>query len=576
MKKTPDKTNRPIRLLHIEDDISSRLLIKKVLKNHNFELLEAPTGLSGLELATQKIPDIILMDINLPDISGIELATKIKNTAGLERTVIIALTALPSEKARDLTLLAGCDGFLEKPIDPTLFPEQILKFAEGKREQISTSSLEQLHNQYEATLVNDLTQKVKELEKTNLKLKETSLKLQAHSSFLEKILEIISDLSSTNTVHEFVNELLNSLNYYFHYDTVVFLEFRNGGHRLKVKHAIGLEESEKKLLNFKFIPEKFGDLFKPKQVVFLEDPDSYLESSNGVNISQLGFRQLLLGFLGTSLQPETPDKIRRRLLPQLSQSVPRLFDQVANDEQSVLDRLTEYFRSEYLYRGGFVLISSRSERREVFGYEAVFLETLFRSASYMLINLTLMEQLRNLFIHAEREAVTDFLTGLYNYRYFMRQLNAEISRDTRHRSHFSLIMLDIDHFKNYNDRLGHQAGDEILKRIAEILTQNTRHSDIVARYGGEEFIIICPELDLKAAFLVAEKLRQIVANTPFPGVDLLDKKSLTISLGVAVFPDHGSNSEELIRSVDSALYHAKKSGRNTVCLYSKELHPNEH
>jgi len=131
-------------------------------------------------------------------------------------------------------------------------------------------------------------------------------------------------------------------------------------------------------------------------------------------------------------------------------------------------------------------------------------------------------------------------------------------------------MIDIDFFKNYNDAHGHQAGDLILQRIAKEMMENTRVSDIVCRYGGEEFVIICPELEKRAALQMAEKLRQIVENIELPSIENHEKSKLTISSGVASFPDDGETAFRLIRNADKALYKAKETGRNRVCVLAED------
>jgi diguanylate cyclase (GGDEF)-like protein len=149
------------------------------------------------------------------------------------------------------------------------------------------------------------------------------------------------------------------------------------------------------------------------------------------------------------------------------------------------------------------------------------------------------------------------------------QLNREVSRAQRHKSVFSLIMIDIDFFKSYNDAFGHQAGDLILRRIAHAMLENTRNSDMVCRYGGEEFCIICPELTKEDAKKTAEKLRQMVRTLELPIIKSLPTGYLTISSGIASFPDDGNNAYQLILNADKALYRAKESGRNQVCVVSK-------
>lgn len=159
-------------------------------------------------------------------------------------------------------------------------------------------------------------------------------------------------------------------------------------------------------------------------------------------------------------------------------------------------------------------------------------------------------------------AVTDGLTGLYNYRAFRRQLQLEISRSRRFHLPLSLLMMDIDYFKIYNDRFGHPKGDIVLKAFAKVLQENVRDVDVAARYGGEEFVLILPGTDKKAAKFVGEKIRKLVEQYPFPLAERLPKGRVTISVGVASFPQDTQNEDDLIRLMDQALYRAKNSGRN--------------
>ncbi len=159
-------------------------------------------------------------------------------------------------------------------------------------------------------------------------------------------------------------------------------------------------------------------------------------------------------------------------------------------------------------------------------------------------------------------AVTDGLTGLFNYRAFKNQIHHEIVRSKRFNLPISLLMIDIDHFKRYNDTFGHPKGDKVLKHFAELLTVNLREVDTIARYGGEEFAIILPGTNKKASCIVAEKLRKLVEDYDFPLSDQLPDKKLTISIGIANFPDDVEDENDLILSADRALYKAKNNGRN--------------
>src|SRR5256886_14100023 len=158
----------------------------------------------------------------------------------------------------------------------------------------------------------------------------------------------------------------------------------------------------------------------------------------------------------------------------------------------------------------------------------------------------------------ERLSVTDPLTGLYNRRHLMGTLANELQRSQRLRRTFSVLLLDVDHFKQYNDTPGHLAGDAVLVKVAEIFRKMTRSVDSVARYGGEEFVVMLIEAPIAIAATVAERIRARVAGEAFPG------GKMSVSIGAAEYPAHGDTPEELIASADAAMYRAKSEGRDRV------------
>jgi diguanylate cyclase (GGDEF)-like protein len=158
----------------------------------------------------------------------------------------------------------------------------------------------------------------------------------------------------------------------------------------------------------------------------------------------------------------------------------------------------------------------------------------------------------------ERLSVTDGLTGLTNHRALMQRLHEEALRSRRNKHPFAVIMADVDHFKQYNDEYGHPQGDIVLKQVAQILQQCTRTVDCVARYGGEEFAVLLPETSMSGALEVAERVRARVETSSFPG------RRVTLSVGVAEFPRHDDDPQGVIAVADSALYVAKRGGRNQV------------
>jgi len=165
---------------------------------------------------------------------------------------------------------------------------------------------------------------------------------------------------------------------------------------------------------------------------------------------------------------------------------------------------------------------------------------------------------------AASEAFTDSLTGLFNLRQFWLSLEHELARARRYRRQCSLAMIDIDFFKQYNDRHGHLRGDEVLNEVGALCGASIRDSDIAARYGGEEFMVIMPETGRDLALIAGEKLRRAVAEHPFPLQETQPGGILTVSVGIAPFPDDAATARELVDAADQALYRAKRRGRNRV------------
>ena len=167
--------------------------------------------------------------------------------------------------------------------------------------------------------------------------------------------------------------------------------------------------------------------------------------------------------------------------------------------------------------------------------------------------------------HTRRLASIDGLTELYNHRTFQERLAQEVGRAQRYRRPLSLLILDVDDFKRYNDLYGHLQGDRVLRDLARLLREASRVSDIVARYGGEEFAIILPETDRVNARKIGHRIREHVERYPFPGEERLPSGALTISVGVATYSQAGTK-DTLLQSADAALYRAKHAGRNRLCV----------
>ena len=163
-------------------------------------------------------------------------------------------------------------------------------------------------------------------------------------------------------------------------------------------------------------------------------------------------------------------------------------------------------------------------------------------------------------------ATRDGLTGLYNHRYFQELLKRELQQANPLEDVFSLLFLDLDNFKQYNDTHGHPQGDKLLRTFSKILLKGLRKTDIMARYGGEEFVVILPETPRENARIVAEKIRRYVESYKFYGRETQPLGTVTISIGISTFPIDGLEKKDLIKTADDALYEAKERGRNQVCM----------
>ncbi len=206
--------------------------------------------------------------------------------------------------------------------------------------------------------------------------------------------------------------------------------------------------------------------------------------------------------------------------------------------------------------GIFHLRKATTEDPEVMKTTGQFATTVAEAMALALSNLKLRETLRN-------QAIRDGLTGLFNRRYLEETLERELSRGKRQGSPLGVIMLDLDHFKEYNDTYGHNAGDELLCALGQLIQDQVRKEDIACRFGGEEFLLIMPGAPLEVALARATSLNESVKELHTQSGSL---KPITISAGVAIFPDHGANGKEVIRAADAALYRAKEEGRDRVVV----------
>ena len=212
---------------------------------------------------------------------------------------------------------------------------------------------------------------------------------------------------------------------------------------------------------------------------------------------------------------------------------------------------------------GIIGIGEKLYGNEISQTDFELFHVLVNIISISIENALHYEEVKNL-------SLTDGMTNLHNYRYFSIRLKEELNRAKRNKAKVSLLILDIDHFKNYNDTLGHQAGDEALRTLGRVLKSTVRDEDVVSRYGGEEFCIILPGISKNDITPLGERVRRIIELHQFYKERVQPTGRLTVSLGGATYPDDAKESDELIQKADQALYRAKNLGRNQLIIFDAQ------
>jgi diguanylate cyclase (GGDEF)-like protein/PAS domain S-box-containing protein len=285
----------------------------------------------------------------------------------------------------------------------------------------------------------------------------------------------------------------------------------------------------------------------PEMVVVTDAHDRVLDA-NSVARQWLGKNEKeIIGWDPMDVFHDWPQLVRRFLLNHETREEIQAGDPPRTYELNV----TPIYGNSNDLQGRVIVVHDITERKK--------LEDSLRT------QLEVNESLR---IQLQEQAIRDPLTGAFNRRYFAETLDREVSRAAREGQPVSIVILDLDFFKKFNDTYGHKCGDVVLQALTDFLVKNTRGGDIVCRYGGEEFVILLPNTALESAYERAERLRVEYETlaVAYRGANL----RATFSAGVAVFPDHGDDGEAILHSADQALYQSKKEGRNRVTIYSLE------
>ncbi len=576
------------KILYIEDDPVSQKIIEAIVREMGHTLTVTSSSEEGIALALSDIPDLILLDIMMPGLDGYETALHFRHIDQLQHIPIVMITAHPSGESHPLANLASVDGLLSKPVDPAEFTVYIQTLLKSGRKTVNPPTVEinptELRR-FTHRLVQRMTEKIQELFNTNYQFKSANQRLD----------HLLEDIKGNNHDLLQLNILANQILAYSGRDALCADLPRLIAEQLNIRSVafFTVHERELQLVPYSYhglqwIPEiQVIDIDRRPffDLVFYNEPlmvDAiWLQAAQRIDTHMFQTLDKIRGAFGTETLYFLPvlgrpkgDRMdcQNTECPAYNQNDPRWWSRAIgqlNHEDfyfhTKLREIAEGYFQCCLYTLKGVLAFGLDNRR-LNENTRPMIQTFVRTIGLTMENIQLYHDVKEAYELAEKQAITDGLTEIYNYRSFRRQLDREMKRSTRHWLKMSMIMIDIDFFKHYNDTHGHPAGDRILKQLADVFRRSTRSSDIVARYGGEEFVVILPETPKPAAFKMAEKIRRMVEEEPFPNEHTQPNGALTISIGLATYPDDAQNAEELIQRADAQLYKAKQTGRNRICM----------
>ncbi len=378
---------------------------------------------------------------------------------------------------------------------------------------LSTVHADRIRQERELTIAQEGLRYKDLLENKNREIESYNKELAEHNKELSVLLQITQEMSSTLDLDTLFANMLNSLRNMIGCQTLILLTYDPGSELLEVSQTFGIDREALADVTFKLTEGISGESARTKKTIYA--PDLKIEKR------YLSYKKTLTVF-GSMI------------------SIPLITH----------DRLCG------------VLNLHKDKINSFDNAEIAMCEAVASQAAIAIENVALYNKATEL-------SITDELTGLANRRHFQNIFDREIILTERYATTLSLIMIDIDHFKKYNDYHGHLQGDVVLKKVADCLLHNTRGIDLTCRFGGEEFIILLPKTTSDGAMITAEKLRRVIEAEHFNGEEESQPEGrLTLSLGVASYPDHTSDIHTLLELADQALYRAKDQGRNRVVVFS--------
>jgi two-component system, cell cycle response regulator len=585
-------------ILLVEDNDLNMKLFKTLLEMGRYNVLCAENGKTGIDLAVEYTPDLILMDIQLPDMDGITATSHIKSNPKTQQIPVVALTAYAMDKDKEIIMNAGFVGYITKPIDTKDF----LPMVSRHLHEMGRESVQPKQGSKPFILIVDD-------DAMNVKLLDTYLKQEGFNTIcaydgeaaLEKIRKDPPDLILLDIMMPGVNgyevtQKLKSDQKTGHIPVILITALDSADDKSKGM-AAGADEFLNKPINkseliarvrsflkLKVYQEQLANRLRSEQEIL--KPISHKSSSN---LEQESYRILLV-----EDNPNDVSLFKFYLENQHYQvDVAKTGEEAMSicfhepvdivlldlflpgaDGFQVCQRLRENDRTKNIQ---ILMVSSQGDLEsrlkgidlgaDEFMVKPVIREELIVRIKALIKKKCYLDQLMNRLESALSVSMTDPLTELYNKSYLKQFMELEIKRCERQHQPMSFVMIDIDNFKEYNDRYGHPEGDVLLKKFGRLIKNSIRDIDLAARYGGEEFGIVLPYTTKENALITAERLLNSLRNQLSADESNLLPENKTASMGIASYPEDSHTTAELIQLADIAMYRAKKQGKNQVCVY---------
>ncbi|OGD18806.1 MAG: hypothetical protein A2W03_15020 [Candidatus Aminicenantes bacterium RBG_16_63_16] len=594
-------TNQKIRILVVEDEPKNMKLIRDLLSFAGYEVLEAPNGRLGVDIAIKEKPNLILMDVQMPVMDGLEATKLLKSDAAVGKIPVIALTAYAMKEDRQRFFSIGFDGYLSKPIDTRAFLEVVKVFLSQAPSAASQPAETREVHRWKILLVDDDPRSLKLYEAVLGSQEYDLLKTGSGREALELAAAHLPDLVLLDILLPDIDGL----------EVTRRLKKDEATSTIPIILVTSLDDTETKEIGLESGAEDF--LTKPVRSIELASRVSSMIRLKQYR-DQLAVRQLSLRTQGPGPgSADMPEEAKD------TQPVVLLVEDSPDDIRFVLETLKDQpFRVEVLKAGKDVLprvqkggvdlilldillpdidgfeICRRLKASDVgkdiqvviitcladidskikgieLGAEEFLVKPIISRELIARVRVLLekkghVDKLRSHLETAMDSAKMDWLTGLNNHGAFNMFLSHELKRAARQKYPVSLFLVDIDDFKLCNDTLGHTVGDVYLRELAQLISANIREVDLAARYGGEEFALIIPYAGEDVALTIANRLLKTISSHSFAASPEERFNHLTVSMGVSIFPAHAWRIEDLIEQADKMLYRAKQNGKNQVCI----------